>query len=211
MLSRRDWVTIGILLRARQLPTPSVVAARALRTGPGLWRLDVVSERIENSQDLAHALARKDLDPRVRRRLMAATGDLVRRLHEQGLLHADLTPRNLLVDLECLAGGKAVPRLWVLDLDRSVLKAELSAVERQHNLRRLLRHVTRLLEKGALTLRRTDLLRFLLAYEPRRKERHALLAAILRAHARSLVWHRTGWALERKLATHQRDPGPPPG
>ncbi len=194
-------------LRAMQLPTPAVVAARALRSGPGLWRLDVVTERIENSLDLAHALAREDLEPRVRRQLVAAAGALVRRLHDQGFLHADLTPRNLLVDLDFLAGRGANPTLWVLDLDRSVQKPELSIAERQHNVRRLLRHVTRLLEKRVMHLQRTDLMRFLCAYEARRLERRAFLAPILRAHARSLVWHRTGWALEKKLSTQQRDPG----
>jgi tRNA A-37 threonylcarbamoyl transferase component Bud32 len=190
------------------LPTPRLVAARALRSGAGTWKLDVVSEKVEGALDLAHALARGGLARGERARLVAACGALVARMHACGLLHADLTPRNLLVERSSLGQGAGEVRLWILDLDRSTVRAGLSPEERTRNLRRLYRHVARLSAQGKLDSSRAELWRFLAAYEPKREARKALSRAILSAHRRSLLWHRAGWALERQFGQQVRDPQP---
>ncbi len=184
------------------IPTPLVVAARAMRAGPLGWKLALVTARVERSADGAEFLERMrrgELDPRERRSFLACAGELVGRLHALGFLHADLTPRNLLFSLDGpLSGGGA----WVLDLDRGRIEVPLSDRQRSDNLRRLYRAVRRREARGRSFLRRADHLAFLRAYG-----RAAGLAGRWKEDWRSIVardrrarlLHRLGWFLEERL------------
>lgn len=184
-------------LRKAGIATPQVVAARARPAFGGGWYLDLVSRRIEGAVDLGYllGLARGErLERRVLRSVLRATGALVRQLHRHGCLHADLTPTNLLVGREVLEG--ADPVLWVIDLDRSVIRDKPSAAERLQNLRRLYRYVVRRESRHGKALRRSDYMRFLVAYEPDRERRKAVLRSVLSAHRHSTPWHALGWLVE---------------
>jgi tRNA A-37 threonylcarbamoyl transferase component Bud32 len=188
---------LSAFLRRAGIETPQVVAARARPALGGGWYLDLVSRRIEDALDLGYllGLARAgELDERVRRRLLTATGALVRRLHRHGCLHADLTPTNLLVEAGVLEG--APPRLWVIDLDRSVIREKPTSAELMQNLRRLFRYVARREARHGPALRRTDYMRFLVAYEPDRPRRRALQHRVLAAHRRARTLHAVGWLAE---------------
>ena len=197
-------------LTLRGVRTPEVVAARARRARGGGWRLDLVTRRIEDALDLAQALAffasARSERPTARSTL-ASAGALVRGLHECGFLHADLTPRNLLLERSALEGGE--PRWWILDLDRSSIVPDIGAGRRCDNLRRLFRHVARLARERSLTLGRADLLAFLRGYERDPRARKALWRKIERGHERWALPHRAGWWLERKLAGRRTVPPPP--
>jgi hypothetical protein len=93
-------IVLSERLRAAELPTPLIAAARARRLGGAGWSLEVVTRRIEGSIDLGRVLAGEvgSLRPARATRLLAGAGRLVREMHEAGFFHADLTPRNLLVD-----------------------------------------------------------------------------------------------------------------
>jgi tRNA A-37 threonylcarbamoyl transferase component Bud32 len=67
-----------------------------------------------------------------RRRLARAVADAVARMHDAGILHADLNLRNLLV--RETAGA---PEVFVIDFDRARVHPELSLDERLGNLFRL--------------------------------------------------------------------------
>ncbi len=190
-------------LANRGFRTPAVVAARALSAGAGAWYLDVVSARVERSRDLGRVLAadlRGEVELAVRRRLFAAVGALIARLHAHGFVHADLTPRNLLA-----SDDEPASEPWVLDLDRSTFVSELDRERAADNLRRLHRHVVRLATEGRARLLRTDLARFAKAYAPARAERRLLVRAILAGHRRSRGLHTTGWFLERHLGGRGAD------
>ncbi len=188
-------------LRSLDLPTPEVVAARARRRLGAGWTLEVVTRRIEGSLDLGRALVEEPAvrAPRNLSRILGATGELVRRMHEAGFFHADLTPRNLLLDRASLEPGGGAPRIWILDLDRSEFKSPLGEPERRRNLRRLYRHVARLIAEGHLDLRRGDFLRFLRGYEPEPAPRKELWRRVRRDHALSRAAHAPGWVLERRF------------
>lgn len=190
-------------LRRAGFDTPRVVAARARRSKAGGWRLDLVTRRIEDSANVAQALeglGRPAVGGAARRRLLAACGSLVRRMHEAGFLHADLTTSNLLVR-NAPAGGEGPASLVILDLDGSVFgEGPLDEASRVTNLARLLRHVERRRGSGLLPVLGTDYARFLEAYEPQRGRRRDLWARVRTAHSRTLGLHAVGWAAERKLA-----------
>jgi hypothetical protein len=189
-------------LRARGILTPRVIAARARRAGGFGWRLDLISERVEGAVDLTRALF--DAGTAARRRpLLEAAGRTVGELHRHGVLHADLTPRNLLVQRTLARGEPA--RLWVIDLDRTRRRASLTRGEREDNLRRLFRHVERMRLEHGLRLGRAELARFLRAWAAACGEPwKPAWRAIHRKHRRTARWHGLGWLLEH-LGSQRRD------
>jgi len=129
-------------------------------------------------------------------RLVArAAGELVRRLHDVGFVHADLTPRNMLVERASLATNE--PALWIVDLEGARFVSDLGDAERRDNLRRLLRFVDRREERDGNALTRTDYVRFARGYDPEGARWKRDWTAIRSEHARQNVWHRIGWMLER--------------
>jgi tRNA A-37 threonylcarbamoyl transferase component Bud32 len=184
-------------LARRGIPSPQVVAARAVRRASGGWGLALVTRRVHGAIDGGELLlraSRGELGPRRRRALYSALGAFVARLHSQGFLHADLHPKNLLVSEFEFA--TAAPVVWVLDLDRSVWRNALDGDARRANLRRFFRYVWRRKERGEYRVEVTDVARFLCGYEGERAARHALWRAVATAHARTRGLHRLGWALE---------------
>lgn len=210
----RELVLADRLTRAG-FQTPQVAAARARRSKAGGWRLDLVTRRVEGSANVAQALeqlGRPAVGGAARRSLLTATGDLVRRMHDAGFLHADLTTSNLLQRAPGSprdsgdpgdSGGGPDASLMILDLDRSEFRdGPLSDPSRVSNIARLLRHVERRRAGGQLPVLISDYARFLVAYEPRRSTRRELWARIRSAHAKLLGLHAVGWAAERRLAGH---------
>ena len=180
--------------------TPQVVAARARRMPVWGWQLELITRRVEESLDLGEALERMrvgSLSASARSALFRATGALLRELHGMGLLHADLNPRNLLVEEESLL--EAQPELWVLDLDRSAFVERLSDRERRDNLRRLLRAVLRRESRGEPFLRLGDFARFFAGYDPDGERMKQDWRSVLADHKLSKVVHGAGWIVERLL------------
>lgn len=191
-------LALASALLARGLPTPRVVAARAVRCLPLGWRLALVSARIEGTLDGAEVLERMrrgELSFLERQRFLAQLGELVGRLHAARFLHADLHPRNLLLAPDL---GFA----WVLDLDRGHFRTHLGDTDRRDNLRRLYRAVRRREARARSFLTRTDYLRFLRAYAGPCGSTVVWRddwRAILRRARRREPLHRLGWWLEGLL------------
>jgi 3-deoxy-D-manno-octulosonic acid kinase len=180
--------------------SPEVVAARAVRAQPWGWSLAVATRRIADALDLGQVLAQRragQLDLASWRALLREAGRFVARLHAAGFLHADLTPRNLLVERSPLQARR--PELWVLDLDRSRWVAGLSDEARWANLARLARHADRLERERELAVGRTDRMRFLRGWCPEREPRHRAWRAIAARGRAASAFHALGWLLERRL------------
>jgi len=201
-------IVLAEALGARGVPTATCVAARARRRGP-FWRLDLVSERIEGVLDGGEILERLRSgrpSEALRRALLATTGRLVGAMHAAGFLHADLQPKNLLVEdsfggPEDREAAARRPRTWLLDLDRSELRESLTDAERGANLARLARSVAWAAAERGPALRRSELLRFLDAYERARgggrEERRRDAREVLRRLRAGRLRHRLGRWLER--------------
>lgn len=195
--SRRPFAELALScwLAQHGVDTPPVAAARARRAAWFGHELALATRRIEGARDLESHVVDVRAGRASRTSLRAslrAVGALVARLHALGFLHADLTPKNVLV--EPRAG--AAPRLWLIDLDRSRVVGLMPETARRANLRRLWRFVDRRERRDGRALSRTDVARFLAAYEPDRAARHALWRAVAADHRREGFWHRLGWALE---------------
>lgn len=179
-------------LQRRGVPTARVLAARAQALRFGGWRLELVVRRIPEARDMGvlmeNARARGERLPGV---LLRAVGALVRRMHDQGFLHADLQPNNLLV-----VGEPSSAQLVVLDLDGSAFHTALSLEQRAANLARFVRFIMRREARDGLSLTRTDWQRLLAGYEPDAHARAALRPLVRANVRRTQWWHRLGWALE---------------
>jgi len=196
--ARRPFVELALSawLAANGVDTPPVAAARARRAAWFGHELALATRRIVGARDLESHF----VDVRLRRAPRAslrasirAFGALVSRLHALRFLHADLTPKNVLVEMR----ADGAPRLWLIDLDRSIVANALDPAQRRSNLRRLWRFVDRRERRDGRALSRSDVARFLAAYEPDRAARHTIWRAVAADHERAAGWHRIGWILER--------------
>lgn len=201
----RELILSDALLRAG-IQTPRVVAARAFRDRGG-WQLDVMTCRVEESIDLGWvlgAMRRGEIPVPARNRIMEGVGSLVRELHLHGCPHADLQPGNILVNLSALENE--MPSYWIIDLDRTSRRPELSEAERQSNLARLYRHVARRDEQHGPSLSRGDAARFFRGYDPDGESWRNDWRAVRERYVAGLSWHRMGWLLEKVFGGRRPDP-----
>jgi hypothetical protein len=166
---------------------PEPLAVRATRVGCLFWRFTLVAREIENASNLL--MLADGLEPARKRDLLCRVADEMRRLHEAGVYHADLTLKNIL-----LSG----PDVFIIDLDKATLAAGRTRSLDVRNLARLNRSVEKLLGgRGCVT--RTDKLRFLRRYvgaaRPASGAGREALRELARLCAGGLWAHRLWWAL----------------
>jgi len=187
-----DELALSTALEERGLACPRALGGWALRRGFG-YELFLATAAVVDGEDLIFALEHGALaraTPALRRRRARALGAFVRRLHDAGLRHPDLQPRNLM-----LRGDAAL----VLDLDRARLVERLSAAERVRSLARLWRWwEKRPTQRGRPS--RVEIACFWIGYA-RRGERRALLEGARARHARWQWLHRLVWALRSSGAS----------
>jgi len=130
----QEWFLLG-QLRKRELPVPTVVAARVCKQGL-FYRADIIMERIPRSYSLAHILASQSLSDVLWKKI----GVTLRRFHQRGVYHADLNAHNILLDdagtvhlIDFDKGEiRRIRRAWQLDnLQR--FRRSLEKLARQNN------------------------------------------------------------------------------
>jgi 3-deoxy-D-manno-octulosonic acid kinase len=124
----REWHLTAELHR-KNLPVPTPVAARVVRSGLS-YRADLITRRIADVEPLSQRLQDAPVSGDDWRRL----GELLRRLHDTGLDHADLNAHNVLQGSD--------RQFWLIDFDRARLRT--AGRWRERNLRRLLRSLRKL-------------------------------------------------------------------
>ena len=142
-------------LKALQVPVSDAVGCVILRR-PFSWRGFLLLLEVAESEDLEMWL----WAPRARRadarQVLTEAGRAIRQLHDAGVRHADLHPKNLLLTSD--------GRVLVLDLDRACsFDAPLAEADRVSNLARLARSLTKHRLRG-LRFTAKDALRFLEGY-----------------------------------------------
>lgn len=169
--------------RAALVPTPEILAVLIEPVGGVLVRFAVGTRELEGARELLALQPTETARPSAAwRSALRHAGAAVRRLHEAGVAHGDLHPRNLLV-----VGDD----VHIIDLDRAGLFDPLPAGRRWANLRRLQRAAVKLAFLGR-PVARGDRFRFLCGYEPERLPRRALLRELAPSRL-VLAWHRALW------------------
>jgi tRNA A-37 threonylcarbamoyl transferase component Bud32 len=165
--------------RRAGVSVPEPLAVRSTRVRGPWRRFTVVTREVPDAADLL-SLA-PGLSPSRKRVLIHRVADEMRRLHDAGIYHADLTMKNILLSGE---------DVFIIDLDKATMTASPDERLAVRNLARLNRSVVKLFGgKGNVT--RTDKLRFLRRYLGG-SERVREMAAV----CGSGLWvHRLWWAL----------------
>lgn len=198
-----DELVLGLRLAGARVPVPDAVGAVVLPRGHG-WRGFLLTREVPDAVDLERFLYGGSAVPAGRREVLAEAGRSVRRLHDAGVSHADLHPKNLLLDPHG-------DRVLVLDLDRArAFERPLTEEERLENLTRLARAVEKHRLRG-MRVGRREALRFLTGYggSPAEGERRlALVRARLLPglRARVLWWKATGQTRPRGREPGGRSP-----
>lgn len=125
----REWRLLAAL-QQRGLPVPRPAAARVERTGPLLYRGDILVEYLPDTRTLAELAARQPLPAT----LWGRIGATIFRFHRAGAWHADLNASNILID--------AQERVFLIDWDRGQLRRPTSGWRRA-NLARLARSLAK--------------------------------------------------------------------
>lgn len=128
----------SVATRAKDIRTPEVIGY-VVYGGAPFYRADIATRWVPDSEDLASATFGPDL-PSIayQTAAWAAAGELLRRMFEAGVVHADLNLRNILV------AGREPPVAWLIDLDRCRVTdapsdaARHAMLERFHRSRRKL-------------------------------------------------------------------------
>jgi 3-deoxy-D-manno-octulosonic acid kinase len=132
------------------LPVPAPVAACYRRLGLA-YTADLISVRIPGAEPLSRRLS----EGTAPEQLWEKAGTMVRRFHDAGVYHADLTAHNILAD--------EAGQLFLLDFDRGRMRADGSwkarTLERLH---RSFRKITQ--QDPAIKVSATDWQRFMAAY-----------------------------------------------
>jgi 3-deoxy-D-manno-octulosonic acid kinase len=108
--SFKEWRLLDYLHR-RGLPTPEPVAARVVRQGI-IYQADILTVLLPGTTPLSAYLRVGGVESRV----WTEIGATIRRLHDHGVDHPDLTAHNILVDSD----GRA----FIVDFDNATIRPE---------------------------------------------------------------------------------------
>jgi serine/threonine protein kinase len=126
--------------RRRGVPTLEVLGACVERRRGPFYRGWLATRQLAGSEDLWAVLNGGAFSKEEKKELIASAALAIRKMHRQGILHADLNLKNILVRRE-----QTGIQCYVIDLDKAKLYSQgLSVRQANQNLRRLLRSVSKL-------------------------------------------------------------------
>ncbi len=176
--------------RAAGVPTVEVLAVRVDPAGPGLWRGEIATRELPEAPDLVTWLTGDDAPTgRARRDAIVSIGRAVRRMHDAGIVHADLHVKNVLLRRD------PDPTAFVIDFDRARVETPLHHDARLANLRRLDRSTVKFNLCVRPAISRADRVRFLRAYVDDAGDPRALDAWLVRGRAARYPWRVFRWRL----------------
>ncbi len=172
------------------LPVPESIAV-CMKKQLGIFtRSWFISKEIRGAVEIAVLFAGTGMEPvSEKRKLLYAVAGAIRVMHDRGLYHNDLNLGNILARKK--DEGYEV---FIVDLDKSVFRKELSINQRVKNLSRLNRSVDKIAGKKPLRVNFRDKLRFLKSYSDNMKKiDRELLAGIMKS-----VKYKTGVTVWKK-------------
>lgn len=147
---RRE-IRVAARLHRMKIPTPEIVAVLFYPAGP-CFRMEVVSHLIPSTQDLVQRLNSRP-GPGERARIFSSVRKLFDQLYRQGVRHADLNARNILLS----TSGPSTA--WLLDVDAIRFEDPLASSVDTANRHRLLRSLLKRARLGDLGWSETEVAR----------------------------------------------------
>ena len=183
---------VGYWAKEKGVPIADIVAACHTKVFWKFHRGDLVTGEIKDGKDLATYL--KELEQPLakekvleKRSVIKKVGELVRSMHEGGIFHGDLNLKNIILQTNDPQNIKG----YLIDFDKSFLRAHLKENRRIRNLLRLNRSAKKFKNQG-LPITRTDVLRFLLAYFQNPPAFKARVKDLNQQYKRHMRLHRFG-------------------
>lgn len=177
--------------------TPRAVGVLVSRVLGPFRRLAIMTEEISDSEDLVHYCCRlNDYPPETaaleKRGAIREAARQIRKMHDIGIVHADLHLKNLLLRRR----STETPEMYVIDFDRAFVTARLTPKQRLRNLKRLARSVRKVRVADAV-LTAWDKIRFLRAYLEGMPDGRKRLRIWARKLAKSGIRREVWWAVTR--------------
>ena len=182
---------IGFRAKEKGIPIAEIVAACHTKVFWKFHRGDLVTREIKGGKDLAtylnelgRPLGKEEILEK--RKVIHVVGKLVRTMHDAGIFHGDLNLKNII-----LQTTDPQIKSYLLDFDKSFLRAHLKENLKTRNLLRLNRSAEKFKNQG-LPITRTDTLRFLLAYFQNPKDFKTRIKNLNLQYKRHMRFHRLG-------------------
>lgn len=142
-------------LYRQNFPVPKPIGARVEKCGFNYYRADILTEKIEDAQDLTAFLQHQKISSQGWQQI----GNLISRLHQLQICHTDLNAHNILVQ----HGGTSAENYWLLDFDKCSKK---NGNHWKHkNLQRLHRSFQKEICRLGIQFCSTDWFHLMLGYE----------------------------------------------
>jgi tRNA A-37 threonylcarbamoyl transferase component Bud32 len=140
----------------RGINVPEPLGAAFRRSGVG-FKAFIATRLIESAVELAECFnPHAKITVKERHLIIFTAGREVRKMHDLGILHADLHVRNILI----VRGKNSIA--FIIDFDKAVVKKQISISDRGKNLLRLGRSIDKLPADAQPT--NSDMARFMKAY-----------------------------------------------
>ncbi len=177
------------------IQTPKPLCAIHQSIFPFFYKAYLISLEVPGAQDLNSLLKEIGSDFSLKnlilkRKIIRSVAELIKKFHDHGFFHSDLQLKNILVSGE---------KTFIIDLDRSYRKTELSLNQKIKNILRLKRSIEKSKRVG-LPVTRTDQMRFFLFYSEGDITTRDSLKKALRFYRLIYPLHRLGWII-KKLGT----------
>ncbi len=183
--------------KIRGIPTAEVLAVIKHKIFGIFYRAVLITKVIPGGVDvvayldeLAHKPTKKKL--RGKRKIIELIAELVRKMHCNGIYHADLHPKNIVIQRNNPGNNK----VYIIDFDKSTIKEKLNTKQKMKNLYRFHRSLDRLIKKG-MPITRTDQLRFFKSYF----KKDGNLKLVIRKYLQGYTRHRKFRSLGKNLFT----------
>jgi hypothetical protein len=142
-----DELYIGTEAYARNIPTAETLAAVSIKKAGPFYNGYLITKELTSCSDLPQYLKELSKCSNIdfsekKEQVLIKTAETIRSMHDKGFLHADLNMKNILI-------SRATPEnIFIIDWDKSVLKNNLTELERSSNIIRFCRSMEKLKQQG---------------------------------------------------------------
>lgn len=177
----------------RGIATALILAALSKKISGPFYKSKIITKEISNAVDLVNFLQKLKEKSEIERlkikfgliKCIAAT---IRKMHDQGVYHADLHLKNVMVH-ENPKGDFAI---YLIDFDKSVIREKITLKERIKNLMRFNRSAEKMKMKG-LPITYSDQWKFLREYFKNNEEIIRSVKKLIRLYLLKQRFHQIGW------------------